>query len=157
MNWEVAGAIGEIIGALGVIASLLYLAVQIKARTVSSKVEAKLTTTGFMTEFNSNFINEPELYEIWTRAHKGTEDFTEQEFARFTNLNFNAVWLFSAAHYQKRIGTLGTGEWFELQAMMQYYLSNKGVREWWDSFSASRFDPHYVQYANESIYGEMTQ
>ena len=152
MNWEAAGAIGEIVGALGVMASLLYLATQIKASSISSKVEAKLTTTGFMTGFNSNFINDPELYDIWTRAHKGVEDFTPQELARFTNLNFNAVWFFSAAHYQKRMGTLGSGEWFELQAMMEYYLSNKGVRDWWERFAASRVDPHYVQYVEAEIY-----
>ena len=154
MNWEAAGAVGEIVGALGVIASLLYLATQIKASAISSKVEAKLTTTGFMTQFNNNFINDPELYDIWTRAHKGTQDFTEEEIARFTNLNFNAVWFFSAAHYQKRMGTLGAGEWFELEAMMRYYLKNKGVTEWWGKFAESRFDPAYVEYVNEYIYQE---
>lgn len=152
MNWEAAGAIGEIVGAFGVIASLLYLATQIRSASISSKVDARLTTTGFMTQFNDNFINNPELYKIWRRAHQGTQDFSEDELTRFTNLNFNAVWLFSAAHYQRRMGTLGTGDWFELEAMMNYYLKNRGVIEWWHRFADSRVDPELVRYVNESIY-----
>ena len=91
MNWDAAGAIGEIVGALGVMASLLYLATQIKTASVSAKVDAKLTTTGFLTQFNHNFISDPGLYHFWLRAHKGTQEFTREELARFTNLNFTAA------------------------------------------------------------------
>ena len=33
MNWESIGAIGEVLGAIGVIATLLYLSVQIRQNT----------------------------------------------------------------------------------------------------------------------------
>ena len=33
MNWEAASAIGEIVGAIGVMASLVYLAVQIRTNS----------------------------------------------------------------------------------------------------------------------------
>ena len=75
-------------------ASLIYLATQIKASAISSKVEAKLTTTGFMTQFNDYFIREPELFELWTGAHKGTQNFSAHKLARFTNLKFNAICFF---------------------------------------------------------------
>jgi hypothetical protein len=35
MNWEAVGAIGEVVGAAGVIASLVYLAIQIRQNTRS--------------------------------------------------------------------------------------------------------------------------
>ena len=35
MNWEAAGAIGEIVGAIGVLATLIYLAAQIRDNTRS--------------------------------------------------------------------------------------------------------------------------
>ena len=40
MNWDAIGAIGEAVGALGVIASLGYLAIQIRAQNRESQVEA---------------------------------------------------------------------------------------------------------------------
>ena len=40
MNWEAAGAIGELIGAFAVVATLIYLAIQIRENTRASKSEA---------------------------------------------------------------------------------------------------------------------
>ena len=40
MNWEAVGAIGEVLGALGVIATLGYLAVQIRLNTISTRTSS---------------------------------------------------------------------------------------------------------------------
>ena len=40
MNWEVAGAISEILSAIGVVATLLYLAGQTKTNTRAIEVSA---------------------------------------------------------------------------------------------------------------------
>ena len=37
MNWEITGAISELIGAIAVVVSLLYLAKQIKQNTASTE------------------------------------------------------------------------------------------------------------------------
>ena len=47
MNWEAIGAIGESVGAAGVIASLVYLAVQIRQNTRSTR-RASARQTGEM-------------------------------------------------------------------------------------------------------------
>ena len=39
-NWDAIGAVGEIIGALAVVISLLYLATQIKSQNRESRVAA---------------------------------------------------------------------------------------------------------------------
>ena len=44
MNWDAIGAMAELAGALGVIASLIYVATQIRQSTRASSVEAKLAT-----------------------------------------------------------------------------------------------------------------
>ena len=38
MNWEAVGAVGEVLGALGVIATLGYLAVQIRGNARSTSI-----------------------------------------------------------------------------------------------------------------------
>ncbi|RLQ21226.1 hypothetical protein DWB85_13015 [Seongchinamella sediminis] len=40
MDWEAAGALGEIIGATAVVVSLLYLGIQIRAQTRQSRIAA---------------------------------------------------------------------------------------------------------------------
>jgi hypothetical protein len=46
MNWEALGAIGELIGAAGVIGTLVYLAVQIRRATRFPKAPASLFLPG---------------------------------------------------------------------------------------------------------------
>ena len=45
MNWEAIGAIGEIIGALAVVISIVYLAIQIRANTRATKASASFDAT----------------------------------------------------------------------------------------------------------------
>ena len=40
MNWDAIGAVGEVVGATGVIASLLYLAIQLKQSSAISRTES---------------------------------------------------------------------------------------------------------------------
>ena len=45
VNWEAVAAIGQMLGALGVVASLLYLATQVRQNNRASAVAAKLAST----------------------------------------------------------------------------------------------------------------
>ena len=45
MNWEIMGALGEIVGGFGVVLSLLYLARQITDNTLSNQSAAISTLT----------------------------------------------------------------------------------------------------------------
>jgi len=51
MNWDAVGAIAELLGAIGVIGSLIYVASQVRASTVASKVESKLHLTQNMVSY----------------------------------------------------------------------------------------------------------
>jgi len=45
MNWEAKGAIGEILGALAVVVSILYLSIQIRSNTRATKASASFDAT----------------------------------------------------------------------------------------------------------------
>ncbi len=40
MNWEAAGALGEIVGAFAVVISLVYLAIQVRQNTTAIAAQA---------------------------------------------------------------------------------------------------------------------
>lgn len=82
MNWEIVGAIAEMLGALGVIASLLYLASQLRSNAVASAVAARLTTTQFMTDFNRDLINNPELYKLWDKGSRDSSSLSREDYVR---------------------------------------------------------------------------
>jgi len=154
MNWDAIGAISETLGAAGVIASLIYLASQLRSNAVASAVEAKLTTTRFLTEFNRDLIKDPELYELWERGAKDLGSLERAEFVRFSNLNLNAFWFFSAGHYQKRVGTLDDDDFHEMESIMRFWCSRAGVREWWKQYGHDRYNPAFAAYVDHEFIPE---
>jgi hypothetical protein len=151
MNWDAIGAIAEALGAFGVIASLIYLATQLKSNAVASAVEAKLTTTGFMTEFNRDLILNPELYDLWLRGGKGLQNLNPEEYSQFSNLNLNAFFFFSAGYYQVQVGKLTREDLFEMEQIMRFWLSREGVQAWWKKYGSGRFNPEFVKYIDENF------
>lgn len=151
MNWDAIGAISEMLGALGVIASLIYLATQLRSNAVASAVEAKLTTTRFLTDFNRDLINDPELYDLWDRGGRDLDILERPEFIRFSNLNLNAFWFFSAGHFQKRVGKLDANEFYEMESIMTFWLSRPGVQQWWMKYGRDRYNPEFVKYVEQKF------
>jgi hypothetical protein len=68
MNWEMISAIGQMLGAPGVIIPLIYLAVQIPAQKKESHRTAVTSLTTQFNEFMRPQIENAELCAIWLRG-----------------------------------------------------------------------------------------
>ena len=72
MNWDAIGAIAELVGAMGVVASLAYLGIQLRqnSRTISEQIFQNLLNDyhGAM----DNLINDAAINRIW---YLGLRDF----------------------------------------------------------------------------------
>jgi hypothetical protein len=95
MNWEIIATVAEIIGAAGVIASLIYLALQIRQSTKVARAETTkelyLASRAAFLEFAAN----DSLAKIWTEIRQfESEDVARrfafyQSFFRLYELQFN--------------------------------------------------------------------
>jgi len=68
MNWNAIGAIGEILAAIAVFASLLYLAIQIRSNTNQSRA---MMTHGLEKEYSGildSVINNPQFAELLAKS-----------------------------------------------------------------------------------------
>jgi hypothetical protein len=151
MNWDAIGAIAEAIGAAGVIASLLYLAVQVRANTRASAVEAKLASTRFYTDFFGSFIQSPELNDLFMRGRKDFESLPSDDYYRFSNLAFQAGYIFSGLYFQFRQSTLSEDDWSEYRAMAQYWLRSPGVQQWWSKAGKYMFGSDFVAFVEAEM------
>ena len=59
MNWEAIGAIGEIVGGAGVIATLIYLAVQIRQNTRSVEAATYQSVAESLADASYRLVNAP--------------------------------------------------------------------------------------------------
>ena len=67
MNWEAIGAVGEILGALAVFISLLYLATQIRASTNQAKAVMVQNISREFGEIHNAIMSNPQLAEVFAR------------------------------------------------------------------------------------------
>jgi hypothetical protein len=146
MNWDAVGAVAEAIGALGVIASLLYLAIQVRAGARASAVESKLAASRVYTEFLGSLIQSPELNDLFLRGRQDLGSLTPEEYIRFSNLSLQSFSLFSAVHFQYRQGTLSESDWFENRAIIQFWLRGLGCRQWWGKVGQHMFGEKFVAF-----------
>ncbi len=68
MNWEAVGAIGETVGAVGVIITLIYLATQLRQNTLALRVASIDSTTKVGNDIRTSLLSDPELTAIYTRG-----------------------------------------------------------------------------------------
>ena len=151
MDWEALGAVGEIVGAAGVIASLVYLGVQVRTSNRASAVQAKLESTRMLNDFMDLLIQHPEYNQLMLQGRKSLDSLSPDEYLRFSNLSLKAFWFFSAGYFQFRLRTLAESDWFELRAVIRYWLVSQGCKDWWDKLGRSMFGRDFVAFIDSEI------
>lgn len=84
MNWEAVGAIGEIVGALAVIATLAYLAIQLRHNTRGLRTSARTTISMDVASIMPNIYQSEETSMIWFKAQSDPDSLSEFEKFRFS-------------------------------------------------------------------------
>jgi len=151
MNWDAIGAAAELVGAVGVVVSLLYLATQIRASSRMAAVQAKLEATRMLNDYVDSLIKSPDLSELWRRGIADSETLSREDYIRFSNLLIKAFWYFSASHFQYRLGTLDDDGWHEIRAVMTFYLQGAGAWHWWKRNGREMFGPAFVAFMDRQF------
>ena len=82
MDWEAIGSIGEAVGALAVLATLIYLAVQTKQTRLAVESGSAVTTQNLYSAWRNTFIESPHLADLVAKANSGAE-LSEKERLQF--------------------------------------------------------------------------
>jgi hypothetical protein len=135
VNWEAVGAVGETLGALGVIVSLVYLASQIRMQNRESRVSAATEWTNQWNQFLGSFAEHSELSEIWM---KGTRDFSALNPAETVQLSSHLGRIFRVGeniYDQYEQGLFEPKSWRGVQRTLEDLTRFPGVKAWWPTRS----------------------
>ena len=119
MNWEAIGAIGEILGAVAVVISLIYLALQIRTQNVESRLAAMHEISVGFRDSISTFAD-PQMAELFVRANCGEEPLTESETLQLVVGIQRIFRVWEEAYGQHLRGRLDAEIW---EAMIRQYSS----------------------------------
>ena len=149
MNWEALGAIGEIVGAVAVIVTLAYLAVQIRQNTRVFRSSTEQAQADAHSRCLSLIAQDSDLTRLYLRGASG-ESLDREESLRFGFLLHVVFIQIQAAFLHQRQGTLSSEQWVTVSRVASRWISSPGARAWWAEGKAVYRD-EFVQAVDEMI------
>jgi hypothetical protein len=130
MNWEAMAAIGDLLGAGGVIASLLYLGQQIKQNTRQVRVATHDGTTRDFRHFTRQVLTAG-LTDVFSRGLEDYETLDDRQRLDFAFMMFDLFKAFENVHYHYVHGTLGEDAWQGWRRFVVSYATAPGALHYW--------------------------
>lgn len=111
MNWDAIGAVGEIIGALAVIVTLLYLARQVRQNTAAVAATTYDSLLNSFASVNALVISDPAVADLFDRGNRDPASLSDAEAIRYGFLlrSWANQWLKAYRLYQR--GAITQEEW----------------------------------------------
>ena len=144
MNWTAIGATGELFGAIGVIASLLYLARQMKSAAADTRrATAQAVFTKLNTAFETISAN-PQVAGVFARGTADLSVLSPEEAIQFSSVFFTFVRPYEELFYYRRADAVNEWVWESVELLVLPALTTRGALEWWakrQSWFTSAFRP----------------
>lgn len=154
MNWSAVGALSELIGAVAVFVSLIYLAIQVRQNTNAMRAETAREVVASIRAINTTVASDPELFRIFSTMTENPGKLSSEERGRATHLLFNHFRAIEDAHQQYTKGILEEEIWEGWSRVFSDYLNSPGWREYWN-LRRDVFSSAFVRYV-DGLGGDQT-
>jgi hypothetical protein len=145
MNWEAVAAIAELAGALGVIASLVYLAVQIRQNTRSAREATWHSASHDIQHFRSLLVQDAEVARIYRDGLRNARSLNEDDRWRF-----GALMQYLYGHFETLFRTRGQPLFRHQWDYIAYIVGRPGARDWW-SKGKQIYSPEFQRFVDNIL------
>jgi hypothetical protein len=143
MNWDAVGAIAELAGAIGVIASLIYLARQIRQSNATDRLTATLSLQASFNEMGALFAADGKLLATGLIDFSKLDDGDQFNLAVKLSLLFGHI-EFVRSHYQKGLVDRDVAK--RTYEQLYWYRDREGVKQWWERWGRDQFSDEFVAF-----------
>jgi hypothetical protein len=137
MNWDAIGAIGEIIGAMAVFLTLVYLALQIRQNTKAVQAAAVDASVGKLNDVRETMYENAEIASIYIQGLAEPDQLDEESRLRFRLLIHNILLAISNVYSQTGLTGLSLSTWESQILIVKRIISTPGGQRFW---KASRLE-----------------
>ena len=132
MTLDQLASLGEFVGGIGVIVSLVFVGIQIRQNTNSIKGQSELDLNQRYAELHGRANVSDELPRIWDKAINNPNELSEEEIRRARWLIAEHFLIYEGAFHLYRRGGISEETWRVKMAFMKNILENRIYREWWE-------------------------
>ena len=143
------GALGEFLGSLAVIASLLYLARQIRQNTESTKAIGYQTWQTNSTAHWLAFAESPHLGESFLGAMTDSRALTDVSAMQIGTFLLNNFRQYQMTYWLHEQDVINRDPFMVEMRMAAKNMEFPRIRQWWDAGGRNQMDPEFSQFIEE--------
>jgi len=133
VNWDLAAVIAQIIGALAVVGSVVYLALQIRAQTKESRLSATRELAQDFRNLVAEVSRDEDLFALFRRSMNDYESLSEEERARIHMYFYSRIFgLHEQVHLHLKHKNIDTMFLESIQNRFSELIQTQGFRAWWN-------------------------
>jgi len=149
MNWEAIAAVAELLGALGVIASLVYLAGQVRSSGNQARQAAIQSVVAQMNKVWNQMAADRGPADVWVRGSKGLSNLDDEtDRIRFSAFCLSVFRPYEEIFHYRRDGLVDDWTWESISAQCHALMGTPGFGQWWDmrgSWFSTSFQQHVMK------------
>jgi hypothetical protein len=151
INWDALGAIGELLGSLVVLVTLVYLAIQTRSLNKQSQAEARYAFVEAVGQINMIIAQSTESASIWRKGLESIGDLNEDERMQFFMFVGQYANLWSVMHQLHEDKLLPEQQWVVVRTDLVSILGSEGGRYFWAAAGSGAFNPEFVDFVNSEL------
>jgi len=135
VNWEAVSAIGQAVGAVAVVISLIYLSTEVRGNSRATRLESMRSLSDAINQFFRTVAQDAELADFFYRGMRDFEANKAGSLLRFSALMDYLFRIYEDMYYQHLEGHLDPRVWSGFEAIMRDMNAYPGIQAWWRSRS----------------------
>ncbi len=137
------GAIGELVGGIAVLVTLVYLALQVRNGNEIARDSASQQWTDFNFTMAAGVANDRALAEVWVRGGADFQGLDPVDQQRMIFFEWRALELWHHTFHQHRRGILPNEHWTKIEAIFRGPIGEReSLQEAWQTFRVT-YDPAF--------------
>jgi len=125
------GSIGELVAAIATVATLVYLAVQIRQNTKSVRSAAFQSAQRDLGDKLDSLAQDPELLRVFFDGNRDFESFSREDRRRYATFMVGMFRRYETLLYHTRLGNIEQGQWEGPLSELHNIFRHPGARAWW--------------------------
>ena len=152
MNLEKWALVAEVLGGLGIIVSIIYLAVEVSQNSAKTEVTNHLAIVDQIQELRRAVFESEEFANIRLRGDAGLANLNENERIRYRNWAFNSLDLWESTLIMYRRGGTSEEVWMVYDSgWCRSLRESTGLQEVFLDLKDSSFDKEFAVHANSCL------
>jgi hypothetical protein len=147
VNWEAISAIGQLVGALAVVISLIYLAREVRSNARATRHASMRSISDALTRWVQQLSEHPHVRELYYRGIHDFESLEGADIAGFSALMLALFRVYEDMYHQQLEG-MDIYVWRGIEVSIRDINGYPGVQAWWRSRS-HWFTEEFAKHINQ--------